>query len=176
MEDTATGYHYAWDAHKCRKVFDLDAKEPGNASEISPDGSILVLITGGPGLHPLRLYDVRRRIRKAYAREELEPYSERSSSSYNPDDHSGLLEHARFSPDGRLLAVTRGDNRLHVYDIRVLSRGPLCRFEHCDSDVGGGRAYGVVEAQWVEGRDRRRIGIVSGGNDGWSRLHLLQML
>lgn len=163
-EDVITGYHRAWDTHKYRIAFQLDAKEPGNAMAIAPDGSILVLITGGPGPRPLRLYDVRRRNQKAYETEDLEPLSS------NPDHHSELVDCVRFSPDGRLLAIGRGDNRLHVYDIRALSRGPLCKFEHCDSDVGGGTAYGVIEAGWVEGRDRRRIGIVSGGNDGCVRL------
>lgn len=175
--DVITGYHRAWDTHKYRIAFQLDAKEAGNAMAIAPDGSILVLITGDPlGPHPLRLYDVRRRNEKAYETEELEPLFMRPSLSSNADDHSELVDCARFSPDGRLLAIGRGDNRLHVYDIRALSRGPLCKFEHCDSDVGGSTAYGVIEVGWVEGRDRRRIGIVSGGNDGRSRLYLLRVL
>ncbi|KAL4072836.1 WD40-repeat-containing domain protein [Scleroderma yunnanense] len=169
-EDADTGYHRAWDTHKLRMAYELDAKEPGNAMTITPDGSTLVLITEGPGPRPLRLYDVRRRDPHAYETEELEPLFTKSSSSNSDGNRSELVDCPKFSPDGRLLAVGRADNRLHVYDIRALSKGPLCKFEHHDSDVGGGAVYGIIEAVWVEGRDRRRIGILSGGNDGCVRL------
>lgn len=75
-----------------------------------------------------------------------------------------------FSSEGRLLAVARSDNALHMYDIRALSKGPLAMFKHGELDAVGSIGYGVVHASWVEGRDRRRVGIVSGGNDGCVRL------
>jgi WD40 repeat protein len=77
---------------------------------------------------------------------------------------------ATFSSEGRLLAVARNDNTLHMYDVRALSKGPLVMFKHDELDAIGSTGYGVVHASWVEGRDRRRVGIVSGGNDGCVRL------
>lgn len=77
---------------------------------------------------------------------------------------------AIFSSEGRLLAVARSDNEVHMYDIRALSKGPLAMFKHDKLDAEGPPGYGVVQASWVEGRDRRRVGIVSGGNDGCVRL------
>ncbi|KIJ65665.1 hypothetical protein HYDPIDRAFT_88648 [Hydnomerulius pinastri MD-312] len=139
---------------------------------VSPDGTTLVLFTTGKdNSHPMRLYDVRRKTKVAYETEELEKFCTRQSfSSSQEPRESQEVNSASFSSEGRLLSVARSDNRLHVYDVRALSKGPLCRFEHHGSDVVGGGGYGIVEAKWVEGRDRRRVGLVSGGNDGYVRL------
>lgn len=163
----AEGYHRAWDTRGYQMAFELDAKEEGDCLTISPDGSTLLLITSGHGSsHPLRLYDIRRRISNAYAKEELEPFQVRASSVEAQSGPSEWINCAIFSPDGRLFTVARNDNRVHVYDVRAVSKGPLCKFEHHESDVGNGGCAGVVDAQWVEGRDRRRLGIISGGSDG----------
>lgn len=171
-DDTVTGYHRAWDTNRRSLAFQLDAHEAGDAIAISPDGSTLALTTSGAGnSHPIRLYDIRRRDPKAFEKEELESFLERPSSSSDtgePPDQT--VHYTTFSSDGRLLAIARSDNRLHVYDMRALSKGPLCDFRHLDSDGSGGSSYGVIHAAWVEGRDRRRIGITSGGDDGCVRL------
>jgi WD40 repeat protein len=77
---------------------------------------------------------------------------------------------ATFSSEGRLLAVARSDNAVHVYDIRALTKGPCAMFKHEKLDAVGSPGYGVVHARWVEGRDKRRVGIVSGGSDGCVRV------
>ncbi|KAI6013545.1 WD40-repeat-containing domain protein [Pisolithus marmoratus] len=171
-DDTVTGYHRAWDAKRQCLAFELDVNEAGDAIAVNPDGSTLVLTTVGPeNSHSIRLYDIRRRNPNAYEKEELESFCKRPSSSSDTGDQLEQIVHCTtFSSDGRHLAIARSDNSLHVYDIRALSKGPLCDFRHFDSDGNGGSSYGVVHAAWVEGRDRRRIGIVSGGDDGCVRL------
>ncbi|KAG8220956.1 WD40-repeat-containing domain protein [Butyriboletus roseoflavus] len=167
-ENDHSGFHHAFDTRRGVQVLQFDATESGDAAALSPDGATLVLFTcGKDNTHPVRLYDVRRKLKEAYETEKLEKFHVRSHTGSNQE--LGDLEEvnqASFSPDGRLLAVARNDNALHVYDIRALSRGPLCRFQHHDSDTVGGGEFGIVEAKWIQGRDR--IGIVSGGNDGGS--------
>ncbi|KAI6130181.1 WD40-repeat-containing domain protein [Pisolithus croceorrhizus] len=170
-DDTVTGYHRAWDTNRRSLAFELDANEAGDAVAITPDGSTLALTTAGAeNSHPIRLYDIRRRNPKAYEKEELESFYERPTSSDTREPPDQTVHYTTFSSDGRLLAIARSDNRLHVYDMRALSKGPLCDFRHLDSDGSGGSSYGVIHAAWVEGRDRRRIGIASGGDDGCVRL------
>ena len=166
-----SGYHHAFDADRGVQWVRFDATESGDAAALSPDGETLVLFTSGKdNTHPVRLYDVRRKEQEARATEELEKFQVRPF--VNPNQGPGDSEEvnkASFSPDGRLLAVARSDNQLHVYDVRALSRGPLCRFEHHDSDAVGGGGYGIVSASWVQGRER--VGIMSGGNDGRTLIH-----
>jgi WD40 repeat protein len=167
-KDDYSGFHHAFDACKGAQAVQFDATEAGDAAALSPDGTTLVLFTWGKdSTHPVRLYDVRRKQRVAYETEELEKFQVRPviGSSQGVGDTEEVNQ-ASFSPDGRLLSVARNDNALHVYDVRALARGPLCRFEHHDSDAVGGGGFGVIAASWLQGRDR--IGIVSGGNDGRS--------
>ena len=163
-----SGFHHAFDTCKGSMILQFDATEAGDAATLSPNGETLALFTSGKdGEHPVRLYDVRRKLKDASQTAELEKF--RARPTVNPDqelDESGEVNQASFSPDGCLLAVARNDNALHVYDMRALSRGPLCRFEHHDSDAIGGGGFGIVAVNWIQGRDR--IGIVSGGNDGRS--------
>lgn len=159
VENDYTGFHHAFDTRRGVQAVQFDATESGDAIALSPDGTTLVLFTWGKnGVHPVRLYDVRRKEKEAYETEELEKFQVR------PHIGEEEVNQASFSPDGRLLAVARNDNALHLYDVRALSRGPLCRFEHHDSDTPGG--FGVVAVNWIQGRDR--IGVVSGGEDGRS--------
>ncbi|KAG1746620.1 WD40-repeat-containing domain protein [Suillus paluster] len=155
------GFHRAHDITRGRELFRFSANEAGDAGAVSPDGSTYVLITCGENnQHPIRLYDVARKSGDPVAQMTLEP-----SVSKVPSFEAT----ATFSSEGRLLAVARSDNVVHMYDIRSLSKGPLAMFKHGELDtVSAG--YGVVQACWVEGRDRRRVGIVSGGNDGCVRL------
>lgn len=155
-----SGFHYAFDTRKGTQAVQFDATESGDAATLSPDGTTLVLFTSGKhGKHPVRLYDVRRKLKEAHEMGVLEKFNQEPGVL-------GEVNQASFSPDGCLLAVARNDNALHVYDARAVSRGPLCRFGHHDSDAVGGGGFGIVAINWVQGRDR--IGIVSGGNDGRS--------
>ena len=70
------------------------------------------------------------------------------------------------SADGLLVAAARTDNWLDVYDARMLARGPLRRCAHeREQDPRVAPTYGVVKAQWVEGRPWGE-GLISGGVDG----------
>ncbi|KAF8449008.1 WD40-repeat-containing domain protein [Boletus edulis BED1] len=168
--DDFSGFHHAFDTCKGVQAVQFDALEAGDAASLSPDGATLALFTWGKdSTHPIRLYDVRRKVKEAYETEELEKFKVRPQISSNQGQgDTEEVNQASFSPDGRLLAVARNDNALHVYDVRALSRGPLCRFAHHDSDAVGGGGFGIVAARWIQGRDR--IGIASGGNDGCVRL------
>ncbi|KAF9240722.1 WD40-repeat-containing domain protein [Melanogaster broomeanus] len=168
--DIGKGYHRAFDVRKGVQIIEFDSTEAGDAAAVSPDGTTLVLFTTGVGdSHSIRLYDVRRRMKYAYETGALEKFRIRPSFGSNSELREAQeVNRVSFSSDGRLLAVPRSDNMLHIYDVRALSRGPLCRFVHHDSDTVGCVGYGVVEAKWIEGRTR--IGIVSGGDDGCVRL------
>ncbi|KAG1739962.1 WD40-repeat-containing domain protein [Suillus lakei] len=157
------GFHRAHDISRGRVLFPFSAKESGDAGAVSPDGSTYVLITCGENnQHPIRLYDVARKSGHAVAETMLEP-SVSQVASFEATT-------AAFSSEGRLLAVARSDNAVHMYDIRALTKGPLAMFKHEELDAVGSAGYGAVHACWVEGRDRRRVGIVSGGNDGCVRV------
>jgi len=120
------------------------------------------LITCGENnQHPIRLYDVARKSGNSVAKTTLDPSA--SVATFE-------VTTAAFSSDGWLLAVARSDNAVHMYDIRALTKGPLARFKHEQLDPIGSPGYGAVHACWVEGRDRRRVGIISGGNDGCVRV------
>jgi WD40 repeat protein len=121
------------------------------------------LITcGGNNQHSIRVYDVARKSGHSVAKTTLDPSTSQVATFE--------VTTAAFSSEGRLLAVARSDNAVHMYDIRALTRGPLARFKHEELDVIGSPGYGAVHACWVEGRDRRRVGIISGGNDGCVRV------
>lgn len=157
------GFHRAHDISRGRVLFPFSANESGDAGAVSPDGSTYVLITCGENnQHPIRLYDVARKSGHAIAETTLEP----SASQVATFEATT----ATFSSEGRLLAVARSDNAVHMYDIRALTKGPLAAFRHEELDAVGSTGYGAVHACWVEGRDRRRVGIVSGGNDGCVRV------
>ncbi|KAG0709299.1 WD40-repeat-containing domain protein [Suillus ampliporus] len=157
------GFHRVHDISRGRELFRFSADEAGDAGAVSPDGSTYVLITCGENnQHPIRLYDIARKSGQPVAQMTLEP-----SVSQVPSFEATT---ATFSSEGRLLAVGRSDNAMHMYDIRALSKGPLAMFKHEELDAVGSAGYGVVQTCWVEGRDRRRVGIVSGGNDGCVRV------
>ena len=57
------------------------------------------------------------------------------------------------SGDGLYIAAARTDNWLDVYDARMLARGPLLALAHGAAlDPRAADSFGVVKAQWVEGR------------------------
>ncbi|KAG2747812.1 WD40 repeat-like protein [Suillus brevipes Sb2] len=156
------GFHRAHDISRGGVLYSFSARESGDAGAVSPDGSAYVLITCGENnRHPIRLYDVARKCGNSVAKTTLDPST--SVATFE-------VTTAAFSSDGRLLAVARSDNAVHMYDIRALTKGPLARFKHEQLDATGSPGYGAVHACWVQGRDRRRVGIISGGNDGCVRV------
>lgn len=167
--DDETGYHRAFDIHTQKQLYELDAKEGGDAMAIDPTGSTLALFTLGPGAsHVLRLFDLRaKRARRAVHKAALDAF--RFARGAPACD--GEVTAAAFSPDGALLAAARNDNQLHVYDARFLARGPLLRFCHWGAErCAPGNRFGVTEAKWVRGWGGLGLGLVSGGMDGCVRL------
>lgn len=77
----------------------------------------------------------------------------------------GDINRVTFTLDGVYLALARSDNTVNVYDSRYLSE-VLYTFKHEMGDTPVDDAYGVVEAQWVMSFNSRRLGLLSGGNDG----------
>lgn len=128
-----------------------------------------------PGRHVLRLYDVQRRHSNAIISLDIVPFRTRW------DDFEGEVNVATFSPDGLYLALSRNDNRTHVYDRRMLSKRreaastPLFDFAHTGESkmASVSEAYGVVNAEWVQSEWTRRACLVTGGEDGkWGALLL----
>ena len=126
-------------------------------------GSVLALCTRASlDRHILRLYDVKRRNREAYTQIDLETFPSRY------EGFEGEVNGATFSPDGIYLALARNDNLLHVYDSRMLTRGPLFDYEHFGESKAPSEmsTFGIVKAQWVQSEQTRRIALVTGGEDG----------
>ena len=69
------------------------------------------------------------------------------------------------------LAVARNDDVTHVYDSRMVGKGPMHAFEHVGAgrNIPGSDSYGIVEAYWVES-SARGLGLVTGGTDGELRI------
>ena len=67
-----------------------------------------------------------------------------------------------------MLAVTRSDDELHIYDSRFMGRSgePMARYLHWEDDCCVGDKWGVVDAVWVDGWCGRGFGVVTGGSDG----------
>ncbi len=132
-------------------------------------GSMLALCTQAePNRHILRLYDVQRRNSSAIDSLDIVPFRTRSTL----DDSQGEVSVAVFSPDGLYLALSRNDNRTHVYDRRMLSKRreatPLFDYAHTGEPKMASRseAYGIVNAEWVQSKWTRRVCLVTGGEDG----------
>lgn len=135
-------------------------------------GRILALITSSDSnsSHSLSLFDVARgegqrclgtRVHP------LQPHAGFPTPSIRRDRSSLEVAHASFSPDGILLALARTDNATHVYDVRYLSEEPLLVLRHGMVDDGTREdVFGVTGLKWVEGYERGRLGLVTGGADG----------
>ena len=82
---------------------------------------------------------------------------------------SGPILHIplRNGLDAIYLTISRNDDVTHVYDARMMGRGILHAFEHTSTThkTPGVDSYGVMEAYWVE-NSTRRLGLMTGGNDG----------
>ena len=84
-----------------------------------------------------------------------------------------------FSPDGLLLAVSRSDDELHIYDSRFMGRdrAPMRRFLHwgdeCCLTVD---RWGIVDAVWVDRWCGKGLGVITGGSDGEISSHTARLL
>ncbi|KAF9499349.1 WD40 repeat-like protein [Pleurotus eryngii] len=126
-------------------------------------GDHVVLITHcADGRHLLRLYDVRNRMKTLSSTVTLEPVTPAAGQS-------GEINCLVYSPDGLYIAAARNDGATHVYDMRMLDRGPVSRFRHHQRSRMVSPSYGVVRAQWLE-THRSRLALVTGGDDGDVRL------
>ncbi|KAL4258366.1 hypothetical protein AB1N83_010068 [Pleurotus pulmonarius] len=162
--DGQRGYHRAFDTKKGITLFTFDAQESGDALTVDPSGNNVVLITHcADGRHLLRLYDVRNRKKTLTSTVTLEPVMPAGAGQ------SGEINCLVYSPDGLYIAAARNDGATHVYDIRMLDRGPVSRFRHHQRSRMVSPSYGVVRAQWLE-THRSRLALVTGGDDGDVRL------
>ena len=84
-----------------------------------------------------------------------------------------------FSPDGLLLAVSRSDDELHIYDSRFMGRdrAPMRRFLHWGEDCClTGDRWGIVDAVWVDRWCGKGLGVITGGTDGEISSHRTRLL
>jgi len=164
-----TGAHRALDIHEEKIAYNFSSEEAGDAMAVDELGQRLALFTRGLlELNTLRIYDISRKD----GRQPIFSCGLTEFAKEGEDEDDGEVNCASFSPDGIYLAIARNDNVVHVYDSRNLERGFLYAFKHDypNRAVAGFKGFGVVEAQWVTSFDGRRLGLVSGGNDGCVRL------
>ena len=194
---TFTGAHKVYDLGVQKEAYGFDAKEAGDSIAVDSTGrfvikshtlsflmffffqtgSMLALCTQAESSrHVLRLYDVQRRSSNAIISLDIVPFRTRW------DDFEGEVNVAVFSPDGLYLALSRNDNRTHLYDRRMLSKRrdstttPLFDFAHSGESkmASVSEAYGVVNAEWVQSEWTRRACLVTDGEDGkWGRCDAL---
>jgi len=72
-----------------------------------------------------------------------------------------------FSPDGVYLALSRSDNRVHLYDSRMIGKGVMLEYRHKSARFipQSQEVFGVIRAQWVITRSGQ-YRLLSGGEDG----------
>jgi len=165
------GYHRALDAEYTRVAYSLGDNEAGDAIAIDQTGSTLALVTRNSeesddgqsdiNLNILRLFDVRRNDSRT---------TQTIRINFSPT-FAGEVSTAVFSPDNYYLALARNDNCTQVFDCRNLSRGALYNFQHTGTSriSPENLSFGIVKAEWVE-TSTRRLGLVTGGEDGCVRL------
>ncbi|KAJ7030655.1 WD40-repeat-containing domain protein [Mycena alexandri] len=158
------GRHQAFDTLALTQAFTFHTSEAGDAGDalcVDPTGNTAALVTNGGLDSFLRIYDVGKKDGSATQTCRLETFS-------TPDHEVNCMA---FSPDSIYVAIGRDDNRTHVYDSRMLGRGILFDFRHSELQLSsnGQSFFGVVGVKWVESRTRR-LGLVTGGNDGCVRL------
>ncbi|KAF9030018.1 hypothetical protein BDZ89DRAFT_1064978 [Hymenopellis radicata] len=155
------GFHKAFDLgdsfNRPTYIF-KDATEAGDEMAVS---LMLALVTAPTTTKRcLRLYDIKNKHTKAANAIMLEEFGAAS----------GIL-----SPGEIQLAVDRSDNSLHLYDTRFLNK-VLNRFSHIGEskvlphEVGVREPYGIVQAEWVKLTQGGKLGLVTGGEDGFVRL------
>jgi len=165
IERTFKGFHKVFEVESQTLLYQFDAPEAGDVIALDSTGTTLALCTeAGLNHNTLRLYDVHGRNPIATTTVDLDPFPERDPE----EGYDGEINVATFSPDGIYLALARNDNHTHVYDRRMLSRGPLFDYEHFGESKVASKydRYGVVNAQWIQSKLTRRMVLVTGGEDG----------
>lgn len=130
----------------------------------------LALFTADATTNYLRIFDVSTR-QTSFSKEpvqsiQLLPFSPRCGDINE-------VNCAEFSPDGVFLSVARSDNEIHIYDSRFLHNGVIRRFQHDDGPgtrAVGEPSFGAVQSVWLTGNRCRRLGLLTGGDDGAVRL------
>lgn len=115
----------------------------------------------------MSIYDVRRKDGK-HPIHQVQFDAFDPMSSPQPVSHEGEVTTVSFSPDGLLLAVTRSDDELQIFDSRFMghSAEPMARYLHWEDDCCIGGKWGIVDAVWVDGWCGRGFGVITGGSDG----------
>ncbi|KAH9479447.1 hypothetical protein JR316_0008041 [Psilocybe cubensis] len=160
------GIHAMYSTEKERILVEFDAKEAGDTLAINSSGDMLAVSTrGGQNDHILRLYDVSRQRSNATATVKLSSFPQRY------EQFEGEVSCASFSPDGLYLAMGRNDNHVHLYDVRMLDRGPIFDYEHFGESLASpGNGYGILKIHWIHSEQTRRMALLSGGEDGCVRI------
>jgi len=72
-----------------------------------------------------------------------------------------------FSPDGVYLALSRSDNKVHLYDSRMIGKGVMLEYRHESARFipQSQEVFGIIRAQWVITRSGQ-YRLLSGGEDG----------
>ncbi|KAF9525342.1 hypothetical protein CPB83DRAFT_885634 [Crepidotus variabilis] len=162
------GVHKGFDPQANTVACTLRCTEAGDALAVDNQGTMLALCTQAEtNKHMLRIFDVQRRHSESIATVQIVPFQDR-----NPDEEfEGEINMVSFSPDAMYLALARNDNHTHLYDRRMLERGPVFDYSHVGNDKTASRkeVYGIVEAKWVQSLSKRRMVLVTGGEDGCVR-------
>ncbi|RPD63054.1 hypothetical protein L227DRAFT_412724 [Lentinus tigrinus ALCF2SS1-6] len=162
-----SGFHRGFDIVKGKAVMTFDAGEQAcSTMTMDPFGDNLYIATeGADSNYALRCYDVRHRSKNKAAEQyvDLEPFAG------IPGQGDTDINCLSVSSDGIYIAAGRTDNRLDVYDTRMLTRGALYNFSHEDGGLIETDSYGVVKVQWVDSVPYG-TGFLSGGVDGCVRL------
>ncbi|KAF7356308.1 Tuftelin-interacting protein 11 [Mycena venus] len=165
------GFHHAFDTEALRSAFKFDAPEAGDALCINPTGDTAALVTNDGVESYLRIYDIRNKNNMASQTIRLEPFASESHE----------VNSITFSPDSMYLALGRWVHLIilcsscqeqALYSGDCSSEEFLYNFKHSDMRFSSQNQnfFGVVGVKWVQSRDARRLGLVTGGNDGCIRL------
>ncbi|TRM65519.1 hypothetical protein BD626DRAFT_567422 [Schizophyllum amplum] len=138
----------------------------GEALAVNDSGERLALVTECASEHLLQIYNLR--ASGARGTPDLRIVLPPFDFGVRTTNNCAEVNHAYFAPGtSHLLALARGDNVAHVYDLRQ-TRRPMHAYAHRGDCVAPGNIFhGVTRAEWVSGA---RLGLVTAGADGCVRL------
>jgi WD40 repeat protein len=173
QRDSKNSAHKCLDPHSSRARVVYDLFEDNDNIALHPHGATLAAMTLADSLNKMHLLDVAREIRQPILSINLEPFLTTHRFA-NGDSAQDEIKSAEYSPDGIYLALGRTDDTVHVYDSRMMHRGPVHQFSQSFSrksagQQNGGEVLGVAKLQWIEG-EKSRYGLVSSGTDARVRL------
>ncbi|PFH51842.1 hypothetical protein AMATHDRAFT_46814 [Amanita thiersii Skay4041] len=156
-DDCYEGFHRAFNMEKGVCDYELDTSEAGDCMEVVPNGTCFAPSCSSRNM--LRIYDIKRKNGCAI-------HTIRMDDFHLSSDKDGEVNTIATSPGGFYVALGRNDNRIDVYDLRMINKKKLCEYVHkgkCLTSPGFS-SYGIVKVQWAE-MDNSRLVLVSGGND-----------